>query len=129
MLDYHYFEDLLLREEWSECDKLYKVANAFAAQVRRVEEEDKTAIEANRLHFDIHTLIGGQMCGDPEHMLYLIYPEGNWVSVTKGTPYHIIGERAYGKPVTAIDVTTAGQPIQKAYIGFDPDEWDDDSDT
>jgi putative proteasome-type protease len=94
-----YFEDQLQQEAWSQCDKLYKVVNAFAAQIRRVAQEDKEAIENNRLNFDIHTLIGGQMEGDPEHMLYLIYPEGNWVSVTKGTPYHIIGERAYGKPV------------------------------
>jgi len=94
-----YFEDQLAQDDWSKRDRLYKVVNAFAAQVRRVALEDKVAIQENRLGFDIHTLIGGQMEADPEHMLYLIYPEGNWVAVTKGTPYHIIGERGYGKPV------------------------------
>ena len=94
-----YFEDQMDEEAWSQNDKLYKVVNTFAAQVRRVSAEDKAAIEGGRLNFDIHTLIGGQMEGDKEHMLYLIYPEGNWVTVNKGTPYHVIGERAYGKPV------------------------------
>ena len=94
-----YFEERIEKEDWSEHDKLYKVVNTFASQVRKVAVEDKKSIKENGLSFDIHTLIGGQMVGDPEHVLYLIYPEGNWVAVTKGTPYHIIGERGYGKPV------------------------------
>ena len=94
-----YFEDLLDREEWAEQDRLYKVVNAFASQVRRVAAEDGAAIKDSGLTFDIHTLIGGQMEADAEHTLYQIYPEGNWVAITKGTPYHIIGERGYGKPV------------------------------
>ena len=44
-------------------------------------------------------LIGGQMAGDKEHLLYLVYPQGNWVEIGKGTPYQIIGSPAYGKPV------------------------------
>lgn len=108
-----YFEDQIDQEAWSQNDKLYKVVNTFAAQVRRVSAEDKTAIEGGRLSFDIHTLIGGQMEGDSEHMLYLIYPEGNWVTVNKGTPYHVIGERAYGKPVLDRTLTYA-DPIRFA---------------
>ena len=94
-----YFEDQLKRDDGQELDRLYKVVNTFATQVRQVATEDKNAIKENGLSFDIHTLIGGQMEGDPEHILYLVYPEGNWVAITKGTPYHIIGERGYGKPV------------------------------
>lgn len=94
-----YFEDQPDNEGWKQCDKLYKVVNEFADQVKRVAIEDKASIEESRLQFDIHTLIGGQMEGDSEHMLYTIFPEGNWVAVNKGTPYHVIGERAYGKPV------------------------------
>jgi putative proteasome-type protease len=36
---------------------------------------------------------------DREHKLFLIYPEGNWVEISRGTPYHIIGASGYGKPV------------------------------
>lgn len=94
-----YFEDKFEQQDWSAHDKLFKVANTFASQVRKVAVEDKEAIKENGLSFDIHTLIGGQMENDTEHKLYVIYPEGNWIEVTKGTPYHIIGERGYGKPV------------------------------
>ena len=50
-------------------------------------------------NFDIRALVGGQLEHDREHVLYLIYPEGNWVEIGKGTPYQIIGTLGYGKPV------------------------------
>ncbi|MHC1788722.1 peptidase [Solidesulfovibrio sp.] len=80
-------------------DKLYKVVNAFAAELRRVATEDKAFLAESGLGFNLHVLIGGQMTADASHKLYLVYPEGNWVEITEGTPYHIIGEGGYGKPV------------------------------
>jgi len=56
-------------------------------------------LEESGLHFNIHALIGGQLSHDAEHKLYLVYPQGNWVEVGKGTPYYIIGASGYGKPV------------------------------
>jgi putative proteasome-type protease len=43
--------------------------------------------------------MGGQMAGDDEPKLYLVYPQGNWVEIGHETPYHIIGSAGYGKPV------------------------------
>jgi putative proteasome-type protease len=80
-------------------DRLFKALNCYAAQVRRVSEEDGKALEEAGLHFNIHVLMGGQFSGDKEHKLYLLYPQGNWVEVGEGTPYQIIGAAAYGKPV------------------------------
>jgi len=93
-----YFEEQMnLRGE--PFDRLFKAANSFAEQVRRVAAEDKDALAAAGLYFDMYALIGGQMAGDREHLLYLVYPQGNWVEIGKGTPYQIIGSPAYGKPV------------------------------
>ena len=39
------------------------------------------------------------MHDDSEHLLYLVYPQGNWVEIGKGTPYQIIGAPGYGKPI------------------------------
>jgi putative proteasome-type protease len=80
-------------------DRLFKALNCYAAQVRRVAEEDGKALEEAGLHFNIHVLMGGQLAGDKEHKLYLLYPQGNWVEIGEGTPYQIIGAAAYGKPV------------------------------
>ena len=80
-------------------DRLFKVANAFAEDVRRVSREDREALEESGLRFNIHCLLGGQMAGDVEPKLYLIYPQGNWVEIGDETPYHIIGSAGYGKPV------------------------------
>lgn len=93
-----YFDELMQEQE-QPYDRLFKAVNAFAEQIRRVADEDRRALESSGLHFNIHALIGGQFSHDPEHKLYLIYPQGNWVEVGKGTPYYIIGASGYGKPV------------------------------
>jgi len=80
-------------------DKLFKAVNVFAAQIRRVAAEDKGALDKAELTFNLHALVGGQLENDQQHKLYLIYPQGNWVEVSVGTPYCIIGESGYGKPL------------------------------
>lgn len=93
-----YFEEYLETEEKS-TDRLYKNVNILGDIVRRVAKEDKPSLLDSNMHFDIHCLIGGQFENDDEHKLYLLYPEGNWVEITIGTPYQIIGETSYGKPI------------------------------
>jgi putative proteasome-type protease len=80
-------------------DKLFKAVNVFATQIRRVAEEDKASFDKIGLIFNLHALVGGQLENDHEHKLFLIYPQGNWVEVSEGTPYCIIGETGYGKPL------------------------------
>ena len=36
---------------------------------------------------------------DPEHKLYLLYPQGNWVEIGEETPYQIVGVTGHGKPI------------------------------
>jgi putative proteasome-type protease len=93
-----YFEEVL-EAEGESLDRLYKAVNAFAHQVRRVASEDGPALAESEIRFDFNALVGGQLAGDSEHRLYLLYPQGNWVEVTEGTPYFTIGESGYGKPL------------------------------
>src|SRR2546423_13408861 len=58
-------------------ERLHKVVNLYTGQVRRAADEDAKVLEGNDLHFNIHSLIGGQMAGDSMHRLFLVYPEGN----------------------------------------------------
>jgi putative proteasome-type protease len=94
-----YFEEILDEEILDDYDRLYKVVNELSGSIRRVADEDKTALKESGLGFDIHALVGGRMSGDKKHKLYLVYPEGNWVEIGQNTPYYIIGARGYGKPV------------------------------
>lgn len=93
-----YFEEDL-RGNDEPHNRLFKAANAFAAQIRRVAAEDGQALEKSGLTFNMHALMGGQLADDPEPKLYLIYPQANWVEVGPSTPYQIIGASGYGKPV------------------------------
>jgi putative proteasome-type protease len=93
-----YFEEYMSERE-QPVDRLFKAVNGFADQVRRVADEDKKALADSGFAFDIYSLVGGQMSRDSQHMLYMVYPQGNWVEVGEGTPYQIIGAPGYGKPV------------------------------
>ena len=93
-----YFQEVI-DEETPNFNKLYKAVNAFAKQVRRVADEDKTYLKESNLAFNIHTLVGGQLEDDDEHKLYLLYPEGNWIEIGHSSPYAIIGNSAFGKPI------------------------------
>jgi len=93
----YFEEEMAVRPE--PCGRLFKAVNTFAEQIRHVAREDKAALEESGLKFDFYALVGGQLEQDREHLLYLVYPQGNWVEIGKGTPYQIIGSPAYGKPV------------------------------
>ncbi len=93
-----WFEDVFARQT-DVRSRLFKVVNLYASQVRRVADEDGPSLRAADFRFNIHTLIGGQMAGDSMHRLYLVYPEGNWVEVGPDTPYQIIGNSGFGKPI------------------------------
>ncbi len=93
-----YFNHYLKNRE-IEYDCLYEVANALCAYIRKVADEDKKSLQENGTHFAANMLLGGKLRGDDQHCLYQLYSEGNWVEIGEGTPYHIIGETGYGKPV------------------------------
>lgn len=93
-----YFKEAIEENDES-FNKLYKAVNAFANQVKRAAKEDKESLKEAGLHFNLNAIVAGQLENDEEHKVYLLYPEGNWIEVTEGTPYVIIGNSGYGKPI------------------------------
>src|SRR3982750_926719 len=63
-----YFEEAFAREAKTR-GRLFRAVNLYAAQVRRVSEEDREALHHSDLNFNAHSLIGGQMSGDSSHKL------------------------------------------------------------
>ena len=93
-----YFDEHLRHNE-DELTRSYQAVNALATVIRRVYDEDNDWLVKAGLHFDLHCVVGCQLRDDDSPQLYLVYPQGNWVAVTEGTPYVIIGDTRYGKPV------------------------------
>lgn len=71
----------------------------YVGQLLVKAQRDATAI-ANATTGDFRTtmILGGQIVGEAP-ALYLVYPEGNCISVSPETPYLQIGEHKYGKPI------------------------------
>ena len=93
-----YFGEVIASED-RQFKKLYQAVNKFGEQVKRVSREDREELEKSALNFNLHAIVGGQLEEDAEPELFLLYPQGNWIRVGKGTPYVIIGNSGFGTPV------------------------------
>lgn len=116
-----YFKEIIEEEDES-FNKLYKAVNSFAAQVKRAANEDKESLREAGLSFNLFAIVGGQLQDDDEHKIYLLYPEGNWVEVSEGSPFVIIGNNGYGKPILdrAIKYSSSMEFSLKAgFLSFD----------
>jgi len=111
------FEEAFARSSESR-DRLSKIVDLYARQVRAVADLDKVTLEASNLKFNIHSLIGGQMASDSSHRLFLVYPEGNWVEIGPDTPYQIIGASGFGKPILERSVTFADSMSYAFKVGI-----------
>jgi len=116
-----YFTEVIEQQD-DQFNKLYKTVNELGKQIKRVAQEDKDDIEQSGLHFNLHAIIGGQLQEDQEPKLYLLYPQGNWIEIRKGTPFVIIGNTGFGNPVLrrSLDYDeTLEFAIKSAFLAFD----------
>jgi len=112
-----YFEEVYTRQVGSR-DRLFKIVNLYAGQVRRLAEEEGPALRQAEFHFNIHALVGGQMSSDNAHQLFLVYPEGNWVEIGPDTPYQIIGNSGSGKPILERSLTHSDSILYAFKLGI-----------
>lgn len=116
-----YFEEVLA-DQSKDFDKMYKVVNAFGEQLRRVAAEDKQALSESGLYFNLFTIVGGKFELDKEHKLYMLYPEGNWIEIGEATPFTIIGNSGYGKPILNRTLTYEASirfALKTGFLSFD----------
>ena len=79
--------------------RTYEATNALARQLRQVRIEDSQWLSNSGLQFDLHCIVGGRLENDSRPQMFLVFPEGNWVEVNAATPYAIIGDNRYAKPI------------------------------
>jgi putative proteasome-type protease len=116
-----YFSEAL-KDKLDGLDKMYQAVNLFGEQIKKVAREDKDDLVKSGLAFNFHVIVGGQLKGDKEHMLFLIYPEGNWVEIGNGSPFTIIGNSGYGKPVLRRTITYESSirfALKTGFLSFD----------
>jgi putative proteasome-type protease len=99
-------------------ERLYKVVDLYAQQVRRVASEDRETLQQAGLSFNAFSLVGGQCARDSSHRLFLVYPEGNWVEIGADTPYQIIGASGFGKPILERSIHVRDSMIYAFKVGF-----------
>jgi putative proteasome-type protease len=91
--------DRFVEERDEHFNYIYEAANHLCSIIKQISTEDKEFLEASGTSFSATILLGGKFRSDKTHHLFLLYSSGNWVEVGPGTPYQIIGETGYGKPV------------------------------
>ncbi|MCW8904202.1 peptidase [Sedimenticola sp.] len=77
---------------------LFDVADYVGDLSQKEQHHHGPAIEKSGGSAGASFILGGQLKGQ-EHDIYLIYPEGNYISASVETPYLQIGENKYGKPI------------------------------
>lgn len=77
---------------------LYEIAHYIGKLSQNEQLQHHKAFEENKSALEATFIVGGQI-GNQEDDIYLIYPEGNYITVSPETPYMQIGETKYGKPI------------------------------
>ncbi len=116
-----YFQEVLEQED-AGFDKLYQAVNSFGNKLKKVRAEDAAILQESGLKFNLSAIVGGQFQKDEEHKLFLIYPEGNWIEVSEGSPFIIIGNSGYGKPILYRNIkytTPLDEVLKLGFLAFD----------
>lgn len=92
---------------------LYEIAHYVGKLVQREQQLHEKAVEKTNISVEARFIVGGQIAGrEPE--IYLVYPQGNYISASSETPYLQIGENKYGKPILDRIITQDTSPEDAA---------------
>lgn len=79
-------------------EHLYEAAHYIGKLSQREQQQHEERLKKSQITGEASFILGGQIAGKaPE--IYLIYPQGNYISASVETPYLQIGENKYGKPI------------------------------
>lgn len=100
-------------EGLAKATSMYEAARIIGAEVRRVGDMDRPALERDEYRFNVHLIVGGQVKGE-KPALFLIYPQGNPLQATEESPYLQIGETKYGRPILDRGIRYEATPLEEA---------------
>lgn len=79
-------------------DNVEDAAEYIGRVVQAQEERHGAAVSAAGISAEASFIIGGQIDGRRTR-LYLVYPQGNYITTSEGTPFLQVGELKYGKAI------------------------------
>lgn len=94
----HDLEDNKSKFNLRKAKQLYEVAHYIGKLNQEEQAEHGKAFKENRKALEATFIVGGQI-DDQDDDIFMIYPEGNYITVSPETPYMQIGETKYGKPI------------------------------
>ena len=77
---------------------MHEVAHYIGQISQKEQHEHADAMNKSGASAEASFILGGQIAGQPAE-IFLIYPQGNFISASPETPYLQIGENKYGKPI------------------------------
>ena len=77
---------------------LHEVAKYIGKLSQQEQKQHAEAMERSKTSAESSFILGGQIAGQPCE-IFLIYPQGNYITASHETPYLQIGENKYGKPI------------------------------
>ena len=79
-------------------DYIHEAAHYIGELSKTEQEQHRDAVKKSGSNVEASFILGGQIAGrEPE--IYMIYPQGNYISASPETPSLQIGEAKYGKPI------------------------------
>lgn len=78
--------------------RLFEAADLVGSVSLDVQEHHDRGLSRTGANGSATMILGGQIAGERPG-IYLIYPEGNAITISEQTPYLQIGETKYGKPI------------------------------
>jgi putative proteasome-type protease len=77
---------------------LFEAAEYVGQMLRRIQEIHEEALKESGVDGRASLIVAGQIRGEVPNA-FQVYPQGNYIRASRGTPYLQIGESKYGKPV------------------------------
>ena len=79
-------------------DYLHEIAKYIGQLSQREQKQHAEAMGKSMMSAESSFILGGQIAGQPCE-IFLVYPQGNYITASAETPYLQIGENKYGKPI------------------------------
>jgi len=79
-------------------EHLFDIASYIGDLSQQEQAKHEAAVEKSGGTAAASFILGGEIRGQP-HEIYMIYPEGNYITSSDESPFLQIGETKYGKPI------------------------------